>query len=229
MNNITCSGIIYPRKFTLLAFPQTNLIVMTKSTKKSPKPNEPDNNPQQPRGPSLVEYGFRAATLDSSIYPAFRSKAELVLHSLGSVAVTGVSLSIWVQYSGSNPVPSGGLQSIYPVLVSFSTVMVGWMMWAFVAKAICNMMGSEIDFRSSMRSIGIAYSPGGFLVFASIPFIGSYLFLIVSIWLLATITRAISAANNVSLMKAIIPGFLGWLMSWILLMGWMVIYPFALV
>ena len=202
---------------------------MTKSTIKSPKPNEPDNNPQQPRGPSLVEYGFRAATLDSSIYPTFRSKAELVLHSLGSVAATGLSLAIWVQYSGNSPLPTGGLNSIYPVLVSFSTVMVGWMMWAFVAKAICNMMGSEIDFRSSMRSIGIAYSPGVFLVFGSIPLIGSYLFLIISVWLMATVTRAIASANNVSLAKAIIPGFLGWLMSWILLMGWMGIYPFALV
>ena len=195
---------------------------MIKSTKKSTNPKEPDNNNSpQPRNPSLFEYGFRAATLDPSIFPAFRSKAELVLYSLGSVAATGISLSIWVQYSGSNPVPSGGLQSIYPVLVSFSTVMVGWMMWAFVAKAICNMMGSEIDFRSSMRSIGIAYSPGVFLVFASIPFIGSYLFLIISVWLMATVTRAIASANNVSLVKAIIPGFLGWLMSWILLMGWM--------
>ena len=203
---------------------------MIKSTKKSTNPKEPDNNNSpQPRNPSLFEYGFRAATLDPSIFPAFRSKAELVLYSLGSVAATGISLSIWVQYSGSNPVPSGGLQSIYPVLVSFSTVMVGWMMWAFVAKAICNMMGSEIDFRSSMRSIGIAYSPGVFLVFATIPFIGSYLFLIISVWLMATVTRAIASANNVSLVKAIIPGFLGWLMSWILLMGWMVIYPFALV
>ena len=203
---------------------------MINSTKKSTNPKEPDNNNSpQPRNPSLFEYGFRAATLDPSIFPAFRSKAELVLYSLGSVAATGISLSIWVQYSGSNPVPSGGLQSIYPVLVSFSTVMVGWMMWAFVAKAICNMMGSEIDFRSSMRSIGIAYSPGVFLVFASIPFIGSYLFLIISVWLMATVTRAIASANNVSLVKAIIPGFLGWLMSWILLMGWMVIYPFALV
>ena len=203
---------------------------MIKSTKKSTNPKEPDNNNSpQPRNPSLFEYGFRAATLDPSIFPAFRSKAELVLYSLGSVSATGISLSIWVQYSGSNPVPSGGLQSIYPVLVSFSTVMVGWMMWAFVAKAICNMMGSEIDFRSSMRSIGIAYSPGVFLVFASIPFIGSYLFLIISVWLMATVTRAIASANNVSLVKAIIPGFLGWLMSWILLMGWMVIYPFALV
>ena len=203
---------------------------MIKSTKKSTNPKEPDNNNSpQPRNPSLFEYGFRAATLDPSIFPAFRSKAELVLYSLGSVAATGISLSIWVQYSGSNPVPSGGLQSIYPVLVSFSTVMVGWMMWAVVAKAICNMMGSEIDFRSSMRSIGIAYSPGVFLVFASIPFIGSYLILIISEWLMATVTRAIASANNVSLVKAIIPGFLGWLMSWILLMGWMVIYPFALV
>lgn len=202
---------------------------MAKSTKKSPKQNEPGNNSQQLRSPSLVEYGFRAATLDSSIFPAFRSKAELVLHSLGSVAATGLSLAIWVQYSGNSPLPTGGLNSIYPVLVSFSTVMVGWMMWAFVAKAICNMMGSEIDFRSSMRSIGIAYSPGVFLVFGSIPLIGSYLFLIISVWLMATVTRAIASANNVSLVKAIIPGFLGWLMSWILLMGWMVIYPFALV
>ena len=173
---------------------------MIKSTKKSTNPKEPDNNNSpQPRNPSLFEYGFRAATLDPSIFPAFRSKAELVLYSLGSVAATGISLSIWVQYSGSNPVPSGGLQSIYPVLVSFSTVMVGWMMWAFVAKAICNMMGSEIDFRSSMRSIGIAYSPGVFLVFASIPFIGSYLFLIISVWRMATVTRAIASANNVCL------------------------------
>ena len=203
---------------------------MIKSTKKSTNPKEPDNNNSpQPRNPSLFEYGFRAATLDPSIFPAFRSKAELVLYSLGSVAATGISLSIWVQYSGNSPLPTGGLNTIYPVLVSFSTVMVGWMMWAFVAKAICNMMGSEIDFRSSMRSIGIAYSPGVFLVFGSIPLIGSYLFLIISVWLMATVTRAIASANNVSLVKAIIPGFLGWLMSWILLMGWMVIYPFALV
>ena len=142
--------------------------------------------------------------------------------------VTGVQTCA-LPISGNNPIPTEGIQSIYPVLVSFSTVMVGWMMWAFVAKAICNMMGSEIDFRASMRSIGIAYSPGIFLVFASIPLIGSYLFLIISIWLMVTVTRAIGSANNVGFLKALIPGFLGWLMSWILLMGWMVIYPFALV
>ena len=203
---------------------------MTKSTPPPPKKNESDDDNSPKSGnPSLVEYGFRAATLDPSIFIVFRSKAELVLHSLGAVAATGLSLAIWVQYSGNNPIPTEGIQSIYPVLVSFSTVMVGWMMWAFVAKAICNMMGSEIDFRASMRSMGIAYSPGIFLVFASIPLIGSYLFLIISIWLMVTVTRAIGSANNVGFLKALIPGFLGWLMSWILLMGWMVIYPFALV
>ena len=102
------------------------------------------------------------------------------------------------------------------IMVAFSTVLVGWMMWSYLAKVICQILGTESEFRDMMRSIGIAYSPGILSIFITIPIAGSYILLIIWIWVLLSVTRSIQSTQNLSFIKSLIPGLVGWFMAWIL-------------
>ncbi len=163
----------------------------------------------------MLQNAVRAALLESEVYEQFRERAELVFHSLGTVSVTGVTLAVALRYTSPNT--GSGFQNLQMVMVAFSTVLVGWMIWSFVAKALCNLWGSEAQFRDTMRATGISYGPGILILLTTIPKIGPVVLFIVWIWILVSVTRAISVTHNVSLLKAAGPGFIGWFLAWIIL------------
>jgi len=163
----------------------------------------------------MLQNAVRAALLDSEVYKEFRERAELVLHSVGTVSATGVTLAVALRYT--SPSTGGGFQNLQMVMVAFSTVLVGWMIWSFVAKALCNLWGSEAQFRDTMRATGISYGPGILILLTTIPKVGPVVLFIVWVWILISVTRAIEVTHGVSLLKAAVPGFIGWFLAWILL------------
>ena len=164
---------------------------------------------------NLFQNMVSAAMLDNTVFLSFRNRSETVIHSLATVSIAGIALAVTLTYTVSYATTT--IQNIQMVMVAFSTVMVGWMMWSFVAKVICNICGSTIKFRDMMRVTGIAYGPGTFVLFATIPALDQFILFFVWIWVLVAVTQSIKAANNIGFLKAVLPGILGWFMSWVIL------------
>ena len=161
----------------------------------------------------MINYLIKAAMLDRSVYSIFKQSPEMVMNSLITVSITGLSIAAAMKYT----TPESELTEYsLMIMVAFSTVLVGWMMWSYLAKVICQILGTESEFRDMMRSIGIAYSPGILSIFITIPIAGSYILLIIWIWVLLSVTRSIQSTQNLSFIKSLIPGLVGWFMAWIL-------------
>ena len=156
-----------------------------------------------------------AATFRARVFIMFVKDADLVLQSLGVAGIAAVSLSVTLLYTA--PSTGSDFQNLQMMMVSFTTVLVGWMLWSFISKVICNLWGSEVEFRDSMRTIGISYGPGTFIIVAAIPLIGQFILFIIWIWILASVTYGIKSTHDISLSKALVPGVLGWFLAWIML------------
>ena len=174
----------------------------------------------------MIENIIKAAILNKHIYPEFRNRPELVIQSLGTVAIAAFSSAIYLHYKGTVINPESDFARLQMMAVAFSTIFVGMMMWSFINNTLCGLLGGEAEFRETIRSTGIAYGPGVGLIFATIPLIGDYILLASLIWLLATVTNGVKVTHNISLAKAIIPSVIGWFMSWILLPWLMIIGPY---
>ena len=177
--------------------------------------------------PMLLQNMIRSATFDGSIFPEFREKQELVLQSLATVSITGIATAIGLKSRAESLNPGSQFADIQMLLVAFCTILVGWMMWAFVIKVICNIYGKDSELRQAMRTTGIAYSPGILIVLATIPEeVGRYVLLIATIWILGSVLISIQKSYEISIIKSAIPAIVGWIMSWILLPFLMIIGPY---
>ena len=163
----------------------------------------------------MIQNAVMAATFKARVFTMFVNDADLVLQSLGVAVISAISLSVTLLYTA--PSTGSDFQNLQMMMVSFTTVLVGWMLWSFISKVICNLWGSEVEFRDSMRTIGISYGPGIFIIVAAIPLIGQFILFIIWIWILASVTYGIKSTHDVSLSKALIPGVLGWFLAWIML------------
>jgi hypothetical protein len=163
----------------------------------------------------MIQNAVMAATFKARVFHMFVKDADLVLQSLGVAVISAVSLSVTLLYT--TPSTSSDFQNLQMMMVSFTTVLVGWMLWSFISKVICNLWGSEIEFRDSMRTIGISYGPGIFIIVAAIPLIGQFILFIIWMWILASVTYGIKHTNDISLSKAFVPGVLGWFLAWVIL------------
>jgi len=175
----------------------------------------------------LLQNIIRSATFDGSIYPEFKEKQELVLQSLATVSLTGIATAIGLKSRAESLNPGSQFAEIQMLIVAFCTIMVGWMMWSFVIKVICNLYGKESELRQAMRTTGIAYSPGILIILATIPEeIGRYILLITTVWILGSVLISIKKSYGISIIKSAIPAIIGWIMAWILLPFLMIIGPY---
>ena len=175
----------------------------------------------------LLQNIIRSATFDGSIYPEFKEKQELVLQSLATVSLTGIATAIGLKSRAESLNPGSQFAEIQMLIVGFCTIMVGWMMWSFVIKVICNLYGKESELRQAMRTTGIAYSPGILIILATIPEeIGRYILLIATVWILGSVLISIQKSYEISIIKSAIPAIIGWIMAWILLPFLMIIGPY---
>ena len=175
----------------------------------------------------LLQNIIRSATFDGSIYPEFKERQELVLQSLATVSLTGIATAIGLKSRAESLNPGSQFAEIQMLIVAFCTIMVGWMMWSFVIKVICNLYGKESELRQAMRTTGIAYSPGILIILATIPEeIGRYILLIATVWILGSVLISIKKSYGISIIKSAIPAIIGWIMAWILLPFLMIIGPY---
>ncbi|MDE0744915.1 MAG: YIP1 family protein [SAR202 cluster bacterium] len=174
----------------------------------------------------MIDNLIKAAILNKQIYPEFKSRPELVIQSLGTVAITGFSSAIYLYYKGNAINPESEFARLQMMTVAFSTIFVGMMMWSFINNTLCGLMGGDAEFRDTIRSTGIAYGPGVGLILATIPIVGDYILLITLVWLLVAVTIGVKTTHNITLLKAFFPSAIGWFMAWILLPWLMIIGPY---
>ena len=72
-------------------------------------------------------------------------------------------------------------------------------------------------FRSTVRSLGICYSPGFLLMLTPIPAIGDPISIIALLWILIASVVAIHEAHNLDWLGSIMSTVTGWIIALILL------------
>ncbi len=68
----------------------------------------------------MINYLIKAALLEKSVYSIFKKSPEMVLYSLVTVSLTGLSLAAALKYTTDNT----GTESYLMIMVAFSTIMV---------------------------------------------------------------------------------------------------------
>ena len=175
-----------------------------------------NQNPHR-ANPTFLQCLVGALMLDKKIYKQFNDNAEFILRALATVSITGISMATTMKYTIKETGPGNQFFDFQMMAVAFSTVLVGWMMWSFITKVVCQIMGGKNELRDKMRSIGIAYVPGPLIILAMIPVLGEYILFLVWLWILATSTRSIQVTEQIHLLKALAINLVGWFLSWVLL------------
>ena len=175
------------------------------------------NQDTQRNNPTFIQCLIGALMFDKQIYKQFNDNAEFILRALATVSTTGISMAVTMKYTIKQTGPGDQFLDLQMMAVAFSTVLVGWMMWAFITKVICQIMGGASEFRNKMRSIGITYVPGPLIILAVIPVLGEFILFFVWLWVLASATRSIQVTEQIHPLKALAISLVGWFLSWILL------------
>ena len=165
----------------------------------------------------MIRNIIRASLLDRKTFLDFKARPESVVQSLAIVAISGLTTGTAIRYRAILINPDNQGQQIQILIVSFSTVLLGWLLWAFISGVLCKFWGGRATFRETTRCIGIAYSPAILFLCATLPYIDKYIFLAVMIWLLISGTYALASVQGISLVKSALPSLIGWAMSWLLL------------
>lgn len=98
-------------------------------------------------------------------------------------------------------------------------IMLGWwVVWAMLITAIGTRLLPELQTRSNpselLRSIGFAAAPGSFYVFAAMPAVAIFVFVLVSLWMIAATVIAVrQALDYTTTWRAIAVCVVAWLLS----------------
>ena len=167
--------------------------------------------------PTFLQSLIGSLLLDKRIYKEFNINPAFILRALFAVSISGISMAVTMKYTTQRIGFRDQFLDFQMMAVAFSTVLVGWMLWSFVTKVICQAMGGTAELRNTMRSIGITYVPGCLLIIGIIPLMGESILFIVWLWILAAATRSIQVTEQIHLLKALSISLVGWFLSWVLL------------
>ena len=165
----------------------------------------------------MIRNIIKASLLDRETFLYFKAHPESVVQSLAIVAISGLTTGAAIRYRSILIDPDNRIQQMQILTVSFSTVLLGWMLWAFISGSLCKFWGGQGTFRETTRCIGIAYSPAILFLCATFPHIDKYIFFIAMVWILISGTYALASVQGMSLVKSALPSLIGWAMSWLLL------------
>ena len=202
-----------------------------------PKPRARRQEPSagRPEGPApdhglnVTTLVLRAAFMDASVYQEIRANRATLLWSIGVVIAVGVLIAI-----GQRGVELGLLRDQHPILwfvLRVDIVVIGWLLWAGVAKLFGGwVFRGDASFSQLLRALGIATAPAVLLAFSEIDLplmgqtVGEALWLFGLLWTLAIGTQAVKETMRLNWLQAILPGFLGWIIAWLLMLNF-VLYP----
>jgi len=144
---------------------------------------------------NYLEKLYRAVILDSELYEEVEADKSLTRQALMTVALVAIIEGIFSLGAQDQGLFLGLSQAIFGSVTR-------WVMWAlfiaFVGTRILPEPETESNTGELLRTLGFAYAPGVFYVFASLPIIGSIVQLLVPLWQLAAMVVAVRQALDFS-------------------------------
>ena len=166
----------------------------------------------------MLPKAVRAAMLDGSVYREISETPEDMLRAMAVVVSVAAAFGFGFR---SNVLESFDNSQVFAILVPASTVLLGWVLWSFVAYIIgSRLLGGSASNRLLLRGIGIAHGPGVFMVFFALftdSAIGDTILTLSLFWMLAAATVAVREIQGEGWVRAIIPTTIGWILGELIL------------
>ena len=144
---------------------------------------------------NYLEKLYRAIRLDSELYEEVEADKSLTRQALVTVALVAIIEGVFYLGAQDQGLVIGLSQSILGSVTR-------WVMWAFFIAFVGTRILPEPETESNtgelLRTLGFAYAPGVFYIFASLPIIGSIVQLLVPLWQLAAMVVAVRQALDFS-------------------------------
>jgi hypothetical protein len=144
---------------------------------------------------NYLEKLYRAVILDSELYEEVEADKSLTRQALMTVALVAIIEGIFSLGAQDQGLFLGLSQAIFGSVTR-------WVIWAFFIAFVGTRILPEPETESNtgelLRTLGFAYAPGVFYVFASLPVIGSIVQLLVPLWQLAAMVIAVRQALDFS-------------------------------
>ena len=160
----------------------------------------------------------RAAVLDGSVYKEISETPEHMLRALAVVVAVSIAFGLGIR---NNLLESFGDSQFMAMLIPASTVILGWVVWTFVAYIIgSRLLGGSASNRLLLRGIGIAHGPGVFMALFALftdSAIGDTILTLSLFWMLAAATVAVREIQGQGWVRAIIPTTIGWILGELIL------------
>ena len=161
----------------------------------------------------MATFGERvigAARLDPGTYEEVEADRQATGQALAVVLLSSVSSGLGSM--GLGIFGAGGL------VAGAIGALIGWVAWAVLTYIIGTRLLPEpqtkADVGELLRTLGFASSPGLLRIFGLVPLLGRVVFLIVSVWMLASMVVAVRQALDYrSTARAIGVCVVGWLLS----------------
>lgn len=153
------------------------------------------------KGPrrSFPERMLAAALLKSDVYEEVEADTDATRSAAIVVIIVSLATAIGEANAGAVPAAAGLLSAL-----------LGWLIWSGVTYLIGDkLLGGTATWGELLRTIGFAQSPGVLAVFGVLPFVGSALRVVLSLWILAAVIIAIRQACDFGTGRAILTAVLG--------------------
>lgn len=167
----------------------------------------------------MLRLAFRAMMLDGSVYEEIRDRQETAFSALGVVLVAGISfgMSIWGQTQSTSQ-QGFRIDESLNLFLAISYIFSSWVVWTVFVWLLGRLLfGGREGYRVSLRSLGICYLPMALWLMSGVPTVGAMLFMLGSIWALASAVVAVKYTHDISWWKAGIAAAVGWFWAIILM------------
>ena len=153
-----------------------------------------------------------AIALHSETFQSLQTQPHSLLAALTIVFIAGFaqSLSQIVVLFVNQVRP---LRFVLSLFISTLFFVVGYCFWAMSIWAILNIsFGGYLPFNAVVRTLGFSYAPLMLGVLVVIPYFGSAIFVVLSIWTLLAVVVGIESITTLSRWEAFGSAALGWIM-----------------
>jgi hypothetical protein len=148
---------------------------------------------------SFHERMLAAALLKSDVY----EEVEADTDATRSAAIVVILVALAAAVARADAGVAAAAAGMFNALV-------GWLIWSGVTYLIGDkLLGGTATWGELLRTVGFAQSPGVLAVFGALPFVGSALRVVLSLWILAAVIIAIRQACDFGTGRAILTAVLG--------------------
>jgi hypothetical protein len=157
---------------------------------------------------NFTERMVRAAKLDVALYEEVETDTSALGQAIGVVVLSSIA-------AGLGSITQGGVGGM---VLGTIAALIGWYIWAYLTYFIGTKVLPESQTQTNhgelLRTLGFASSPGLIRVVGLIPGLTGIVFLIASIWMLATMVLAVrQALDYTSTLRAVGVCAIGWIIQ----------------